>query len=129
MRKSVIPPLLVLALVLAQVLTSPGTAAAAPARHDGTLPPAPITTDEGGPTRLVGSLNYTDFAIPITAQDPAPTLLDMVHIVQRDGTKFAPIDSQILGYMTMPVAPPPLGYAFSLPIEPTGTLLDVDNDG
>lgn len=129
MRKLVIPPLLVLALVLAQVLTSPGTAAAAAARQDGTLPPAPITTDEGGPTRLVGSLNYTDFAIPITLQDPAPTLLDMVHVVQRDGTEFAPIDSQILGYMTTPVAPPPLGYAFNLPIEPTGTLLDVDNDG
>ena len=81
------------------------------------------------PARLVGSLDYTDFAIPVIVKDPAPTLLDMVHVVQRDGTQFAPIDSQILGYMTTPVAPPPLGYAFDLPIAPNGTLLDVDNDG
>jgi C-terminal processing protease CtpA/Prc len=125
MQKLVFLPLLALALVLGTL----GTAAAAPARQDGTLPPAPIENDEGGPARLVGGLDYTDFALPVVLQDPAPALLDMVHVVQRDGTQFAPIDSQIIGYMTTPVAPPPLGYAFNLPIAPQGTLLDVDNNG
>ena len=88
-----------------------------------------LRTTKAAPGSWSGSLDYTDFAIKVTVKDPAPTLLDMVHIVQRDGTQFAPIDSQILGYMTTPVYPPPLGYAFDLPIEPNGTLLDVDNDG
>lgn len=121
-------------LIAALLLSSQRAATAAPAGQDAAatpvaLPPAPITNDEGGPVRLAGSLDYTDFAVSITVQDPAPTLLDMVHVVQRDGTQFAPRDSQILGYMTTPVFPPPLGYAFNLPIAPTGTLLDVDNDG
>jgi len=93
------------------------------------LPPAPIVDDEGGPKRLVGSLDYTDFTIKIIMQNPAPALIDMVHIVQGDKTLFAPVESQILGRMTAPVFPPPLRYAFDLPAEPTATLLDVDNDG
>jgi C-terminal processing protease CtpA/Prc len=125
MKKIALQALLSVALVLG----GQATAAAAPARQGGDLPPAPITNDEGGPTRLLGSANYSDFSIPIVMQDPAPTLLDMVHVVRRDGTQFAPVDSQILGYMTTPIFPPPLGYAFDLPIAPRGTLLDVDNDG
>ncbi len=88
MHKLILPLLLVLALLVGIV----GTAAAAPARQDGALPPATFTNDEGGAKQLFGSLNYTDFAIPTVLQDPAPTLLDMVHVVQRDGTQFAPID-------------------------------------
>jgi len=124
---------LITLLIAALLLSSLGTVFAAPLSQDdaagGALPPAPITNDEGGPERLTGSLDYKDFAIQVVLKDAAPTLLDMVHIVQRDGTQFAPVDSQILGYMTSPVFPPPLSYAFNLPIEPTGTLLDVDNDG
>ena len=125
MYKLILQSLLVLALLVGSV----GTAAAAPAREDGALPPATFTNDEGGAEQLAGSLDYTDFAIQVTVQDPAPTLLDMVHVVQRDRTQLAPVESQILGYMTTPVYPPPMGYAFDLPIEPNGTLLDVDNDG
>ena len=79
------------------------------------LPPAEIASDAGGPTRLVGSLDYADFAIPIMLQDAAPALIDMVHVVQGDPTQFAPFESQILGYLTAPVVPPPLKYAFELP--------------
>ncbi|MCB0106525.1 MAG: hypothetical protein KDE53_11465, partial [Caldilineaceae bacterium] len=93
------------------------------------LPPAPITNDEGGPKRLVGSIDYADFGLAIALQDPSPALLDMVYVVQADPTQFAPVESQILGHLTSPAVPPPLSYAFNLPEEPTATLLDVDNDG
>lgn len=93
------------------------------------LPSAEIANDEGGPVRLVGSLDYADFAIPVMLQDAAPALIDMVHVVQGDPTQFAPFESQILGYLTAPVVPPPLKYAFELPTSPIGTLLDVDNNG
>jgi len=93
------------------------------------LPPANIVNDEGGPARLVGSLDYKDFSIPTMLKDPAPALLDMVNVVRNNRTEFAPINSQILGFMTAPIVPPPLKYAFDLPIAPTAILLDVDNDG
>jgi C-terminal processing protease CtpA/Prc len=118
----------VLALTLVLVLTGQGRSTAAPAAQVD-LPQAPIVNDEGGPSRLVGSLDYTDFSIRFMMQNPAPALIDMVHIVQGDKTQFAPVESQILGLMTSPVFPPPLRYAFDLPAEPTATLLDVDNDG
>jgi hypothetical protein len=85
--------------------------------------------DEGGPQRLVGMSDYTDFTIELLLKDPSPALLDMVHVVQGDRTQFAPIESQILGHMTSDVFPPPLSYAFNLPEVPEGTYLDVDNDG
>ena len=118
----------VLILALALLLAGTGHSTAAPAAQ-ADLPPAPIVDDEGGPKRLTGSLDYTDFAIRIIMQNPAPALIDMVHVVQGDQTQFAPVASQILGRMTAPVFPPPLRYAFDLPAEPTATLLDVDNDG
>ena len=120
--------MLTLMLTGALLLTGQGHSSAAPTAQ-AELPPAPIINDEGGPKRLVGGLDYTDFSIPVTMQDPAPALLDMATIIQGDKTQFAPVESQILGTMTAPVSPPPLRYAFDLPIEPTATLLDVDNDG
>ncbi|MEZ4519964.1 MAG: S41 family peptidase, partial [Chloroflexota bacterium] len=56
-------------------------------------------------------------------------LLDMVHVVEGDRTQFAPVAGQILGRMTDDVVPPPLAYAFDLPAVPSGTFVDVDNDG
>jgi len=93
------------------------------------LPAAEIMNDEGGPVRLVGAIDYTDFSIPQVMTDPAPTLLDMVHVVQGEPTLFAPVGNQILGTMTDDVNPPPLGYEFDLPVVPRGAFLDVDNDG
>lgn len=123
-KKRIFPLLLIVALLL----PGPAISHAAPAAQTD-LPPAPIVNDEGGPVRLVGGLDYHDFSIPVALQNPAPTLLDMAHIVQGDKTQFAPVESQILGAMTAPVSPPPLRYAFDLPIQPTASLLDVDNDG
>ncbi|MDX1416789.1 MAG: S41 family peptidase [Candidatus Promineifilaceae bacterium] len=100
-----------------------------PAASESGLPPAEIMNDEGGPVRLVGISDYTDFTVPLAMQDPSPALLDMVHIVQGDPTQFAPVESQILGRMTSAIFPPPLSYAFDLLQAPQGTYLDVDNDG
>ena len=74
---------------------------------------------EGGPIRLVGGINYTDFSIPEVMQSPSPALLDMVHLIQGGGAQFAPLESQILGKMTSAVSPPPLSYEFDQPAEPS----------
>ena len=115
----------VLMLALALLLVGVGHAMAGPAAQ-ADLPPAPIVDDEGGPKRLTGSLDYTDFAIQLIMQNPAPALIDMVHVVQGDKTQFAPVASQILGRMTAPVFPPPLRYAFDLPAEPRVSGVEID---
>jgi len=128
--------LILLAMLAALLLSACGTQnvvpeqVQAPTTDQNTAPPqADNTEDDGGPVRLVGSINYTDFSIPMVMESPSPALLDMVYIVQGDNTKWAPMESQILGKMTSPVSPPPLSYTISLPREPKGTYLDVDNDG
>jgi len=95
----------------------------------GTMTDTDGMTAEDGIIRLVGSIDYTDFSIPMVMESPSPTLLDMVYTIQGDDTKWAPLESQILGKMTSPVSPPPLSYEFDLPVKPRGTYLDVDNDG
>ena len=99
------------------------------AKEAAATPQTDAVTDEGGPTRLVGGINYTDFSIKDVMEFPSPVLLDMVHAVQGDKTQWAPEENQILGRMTSPVFPPPLSYEFDLPVKPRGTYLDVDNDG
>ena len=104
---------------------------AAPPAQDPDLPPAPITNDEGGPKRLVGRFDYASFSFLVVTKDPSLVLLDMVNIIEEgpSPTQFAPVESQILGYLTSPLSPSPATYAFNLPAEPIATLLDVDNDG
>ena len=105
-----------IALAIAASVLTGANAFAAPTVKE--HPPAPIENDAGGPQRLVGSLDYTDFSLETTLQDPSPALLDIVHVVAGDGTQFAPVESQILGNLTSSAYPPLLSYAFNLPAVP-----------
>ena len=93
------------------------------------LPPAAIANDEGGPKRLLGTFEYTDFAIPVTLRDPAPALLDMVNVVRGNSTQFAPVESRNSRLYDLAGC----AVAAALRRRPAGradgTLLDVDNDG
>ncbi len=99
------------------------------AAQDDAPPPADIINDEGGPVRVVGELNYTNlFFLTGTAQ-PIVILEDQAGFVMRDLEFVIPPESQVLGNFTTDFfGEPPIGYSISLPIEPAGTLMDVDND-
>lgn len=133
--KSRILPLIALAVLMVFALGACGAHQIPPiptpaVAGDATASPqADTTNDEGGPIRLAGSLNYTNFGLADLLESPSLALLDMVYVIQRDRSKFAPMENQILGRLTSPVSPPPVQYEIDLPLEPQGTYLDLDNDG
>ena len=65
---------------------------------------AKIKNDEGGPAVIVGEAAYANSEIVITGQEPVVALVDMSAEVQRDFATFAPIEGQIIGYLTAPLA-------------------------
>ena len=55
-------------------------------------------------------------------------LEDQAGFVNRDLSFIFPLESQVLGNLTSDFYSPPVDYNINLPIEPRGTLVDVDND-
>lgn len=93
------------------------------------LPPAPIDNDEGGPVRIEGEMAYSSLILPTILSEPVAVLLDASLAVQRRTDGWAPRASNIIGDIAMPLADSPAPYTITLPIEPSGILIDVDNDG
>lgn len=93
------------------------------------LPPAEIANDEGGPTVATGAWNYTAAAVATHYLEPVAVLMDMSRDIQRNYTEWTPRSGQIMGALTRPLAPAPTAYQVSLPVQPTGASIDVDNDG
>ena len=93
------------------------------------IPDAEIINDEGGPIMISGITDYKNDEITITGQEPVVALIDMSPQTQRDYSQFAPITGQILGYLTTPLAPPPVEYTVPLPLAPQAAPVDLDNDG
>jgi hypothetical protein len=58
--------LFLLVFMVMLVLATGQPVTAAPPTQESDLPPAPIDNDEGGPTQLVGSLDYTGFGVPLS---------------------------------------------------------------
>jgi C-terminal processing protease CtpA/Prc len=95
----------------------------------GKPPLAPITNDEGGPTRLIGQGNWSSLEIPIQYDRPVVLLLDRgATLVERDSRYFAPKTGQIFGEMTSGILTPPFTYTLELPPVPQGQQYDVDGN-
>ncbi|HAJ34864.1 MAG TPA: hypothetical protein DCL15_04110 [Chloroflexi bacterium] len=90
---------------------------------------ATIDIDEGGPDIIFGVANYANTEIAITGQEPVIALVDMSAETQRDYTQFAGVGGQILGYLTTPLAQPPVNYVVPLPRMPAAIPVDLDNNG
>lgn len=89
---------------------------------------AEIVNDEGGPVIVQGEMNYTNLFFTSGVAQPIVLLEDQAGFVRRDHGFVFPPASQVLGNFTSDYYSPPVSYAISLPIEPQGTLVDVDND-
>jgi C-terminal processing protease CtpA/Prc len=92
-------------------------------------PAAEIANDEGGPTVIEGLMNYTNLFFTSGVAQPIVLLEDQGGFVTRDVNFEITAASQVLGGFTTDYYDPPVGYTINLPIEPRGTLVDVDNDG
>lgn len=91
-------------------------------------PPAEIQNDEGGPVIVEGQMNYTNLFFTSGVAQPIVLLEDQAGFVSRDNNFIFPKESQVLGNFTTDYYTPPVSYNINLPIEPRGTLVDVDND-
>jgi C-terminal processing protease CtpA/Prc len=92
------------------------------------LPPAEIVNDEGGPVSITGEVNYTNLTFTDGVAEPVIILEDQAGFIDRNEFFIMPVESQTLGQITSDFFEPPFSYSIALPIEPRGTLRDVDND-
>lgn len=93
------------------------------------LPPANVVNDEGGPVAITGSVTYTNPFFTTGVASPVVILEDQAGFVDRNEYYIFPPESQVLGQITSDFYESPFTYSIALPIEPQGTLRDVDNDG
>ena len=97
------------------VLTAPGT--------------AQVINDEGGPVIISGELNYTNALFTSGVAEPLVILEDQAGFIDRDEYFIFPLESQVNGQITSDFYTSPFSYSLALPLNPAGSLRDVDNDG
>ena len=90
---------------------------------------ARIINDEGGPVIITGELHYSNAFFTSGVDDPLIILEDQAGFIDRDEYFVIPLESQVPGRFTSDYSTSPFSYSLSLPMEPSGSLRDVDNDG
>jgi C-terminal processing protease CtpA/Prc len=93
------------------------------------LPRAVIVNDEGGPVAVRGQVEYTNPLFTVGVAAPLVILEDQAGFVDRNEAFLFPKESQTLGQITSDFYRSPFSYTIALPIEPHGSLRDVDQDG
>jgi C-terminal processing protease CtpA/Prc len=88
-----------------------------------------LVNDEGGVVAITGQVAYTNPFFTLGVAAPVVILEDQAGFVDRNEGFLMPIASQTLGQITSDFFNSPFEYSLSLPIEPQGTLRDVDHDG
>lgn len=92
-------------------------------------PFATVVNDEGGAVLLTGEMAYTNPFFTSGVASPIIILEDQAGFIDRNTAFLFPRESQTLGQITSDFYTSPFSYSLSLPIEPQGTLRDVDNNG
>lgn len=96
--------------------------------QDSTPPPAPVVNDEGGVVVINGTMAYTNPFLTAGVAYPMVLLEDQAGFVDRNQGFLFPPESQTLGQFTSDFFESPVTYSLALPIEPQGSLRDVDGD-
>jgi hypothetical protein len=89
---------------------------------------AELIHDEGGVVNITGVVTYTNPFFTLGVAAPVVILEDQAGFVDRNEAFLMPVESQTLGQITSDFFESPFSYNISLPIEPQGTLRDVDHD-
>jgi C-terminal processing protease CtpA/Prc len=103
---------------------SPPAATSAPAP---TPSPAPRSS-AGGVEVITGEFEYTNDIITVYYVEHAVGLVDLYGFVTRDEEWELPVDSQVLGPLTIDTEQQRGTFRLLLPARPAGTMVDVDND-
>jgi len=97
--------------------------------QDAEFQPARIVNDEGGPVVIRGDVTYTNPFFTSGVAAPIIILEDQAGFVDRNEYFIFPPQSQTIGQLTSDFYTSPFSYNLALPIEPQGSLRDVDQDG
>jgi carboxyl-terminal processing protease len=92
------------------------------------LPPAPIINDEGGALAVTGTLTYSNVLFTTGVAQPVIILEDQAGFVDDNFGFIMPPESQTLAQLTSDFYTSPVSYSLALPIQPQGSLRDVDGD-
>ncbi|MGB1289142.1 MAG: hypothetical protein ACPG7F_21590, partial [Aggregatilineales bacterium] len=84
--------------------------------------------DVPGPKVITGNVTYSNPFFTSGVSQPLVLLEDQAGFVDRNEYFLFPPESQVLAQITSDFFTSPFTYSLSLPIEPQGTLRDVDND-
>jgi len=103
---------------------SPPAATSTPAP---TPSPAPRSS-AGGVEVISGEFEYTNDIITVYYVEHAVGLVDLYGFVTRDEEWELPVDSQVLGPLTIDTEQQRGTFRLLLPARPIGTMVDVDND-
>ncbi len=95
---------------------------------DSRFPAAELINDEGGSVSITGEVTYSNPFFTLGVAEPVVILEDQAGFVDRNEHFLMPLASQTLGQITTDFFTSPFEYSVALPIEPQGTLRDVDND-
>ena len=90
---------------------------------------ARVINDEGGPVVITGELHYTNAFFTSGVDDPLIILEDQAGFIDRNKKFILSLESQVPGKITSDFFTSPFSYRLSLPLAPTGSLRDVDNNG
>ena len=95
------------------------------------LPPgaARVINDEGGSVVITGQLHYTNAFFTSGVDDPLIILEDQAGFIDRNKRFILSLESQVPAQITSDFLISPFSYSLSLPLQPKGSLRDVDNDG
>lgn len=114
----------------AEPTTSPTVAEAEAAGVTLVCNTGPSFAECGGPEAVGGEAKSANFAfMPSLYPEPTVGLIDVSPIIGGRPEVFVPEQGQILGTFIQPLFPGPGQFLVNLPIGPTATTIDLDNDG
>ncbi len=88
-----------------------------------------VAEGDGGTVVITGEVTYTNPLFTLGTSQPLIILEDQAGFVDRNEYFLIPPQSQVMGQITSDFGVSPFTYSLALPIEPQGSLRDVDNDG
>ena len=134
--KTRLPMMALTGLIVATVLSSAIQPAQAAERVSPVTRPinvhqaAPAAqTSPTQPVRLTGTFTFTNDLISSRFTENAIGLVDFHGFVTRDREWELPVTGQVLGFLELNLEQKRADYWLQLPISPTATLNDVDNNG
>lgn len=90
--------------------------------------PVPPRLSEGGVEVITGEFEYTNDIITVYYVEHAVGLVDLYGFITRDEEWELPVESQVLGPLTIDMERQRGEFRLALPARPDGVLADVDND-